>query len=63
MHVEWKLSLPLQALLLGRNLIISLNLDSLGQQFLRSSSHSDVLQRVLGIINESLPEGTESNLN
>lgn len=63
MHVEGQLSLLLKALLLGRHLVVSLHHDTLGEQLLLTAAAADLLQSVLGIIDKTLAESAETNLD
>jgi hypothetical protein len=62
-HVEWKLSLTLKALLLRRDLIIALNHDTLSQQFLLAPATADLLEGVLCFVDESGTESAKADLN
>lgn len=62
-HVEGQLALLLQALLLGGYLAVSLHHNTLSQQFLLTARATDVLEGVLSIVNETLAERTQANLD
>lgn len=62
-HVERQLSLLLEALLLGRHLVISLHHDTLSKQLLLTAAAADLLQSVLSLVDKTLSEGTETNLD
>ena len=62
-HVEGQLSLLLKALLLGRDLVVSLHHNTLGQQLFLTAAAADFLKSVLRIVNETLSEGAEANLD
>lgn len=62
-HVEGQLALLLQALLLGRNLAVSLHHDTLSEQLLLAAAAADLLQGVLSIVDEALAEGAETDLD
>jgi hypothetical protein len=61
--VERQLSLLLEALLLGRHLVVSLHHDTLGEQLLLTAATANLLEGVLGLVDKSLAEGTETNLD
>jgi hypothetical protein len=62
-HVERQLSLLLEALLLGRHLVVSLHHDALGEQLLLAATAANLLEGVLSLVNETLAESTETNLD
>jgi len=63
MHVEGELTLTLKFLLLGRHGTIALGLESLGQQFLDTTSSRDILQTCVCLFDHSLTEGTKTQLD
>lgn len=63
MHVEGQLALLLQALLLGRDLAVSLHHDTLSEQLLLAAAAANLLQGVLSIVDEALAEGAETDLD
>lgn len=63
MHVEGQLSLLLEALLLGRDLVVSLHHHTLGEQLLLSATAADLLKSVLSIIDQTLSESAKTDLN
>lgn len=63
MHVEWKLALLLEALLLWRHLVVALDHDTLCQQLLLASGAADLLESVLGLVDESRAESAKTDLN
>ena len=62
-HVEWKLTLLLEALLLWRDLVVALDHDTLCQQLLLASGAADLLESVLGLVDESGAESAKTDLN
>lgn len=62
-HVEGQLALLLQALLLGRDLAVSLHHDALSEQLLLAAAAANLLQGVLSIVDEALAEGAETDLD
>lgn len=62
-HVEGQLSLLLKALLLGRDLAVSLHHDTLGEQLLLAAASANLLQGVLSVVDEALAESAETDLN
>ena len=63
MHVERQLSLLLESLLLGGNLAVPLDNHTLSEQLLLPTTAADLLEGILSIINESLSESAESDLD
>lgn len=63
MHVEGQLSLLLKTLLLRRHLVVSLHHDTLSEQLLLATTAADLLESVLGLVNETLAESTKTNLH
>lgn len=62
-HVEGQLALLLQALLLGRDLVVSLHHDALSEQLLLAAAAANLLQGVLSIVDKALAEGAETDLD
>lgn len=62
-HVERQLALLLEALLLWRNLVVTLNHDPLCQQLLLASRAADLLESVLCLVDKSGAESAETNLD
>lgn len=62
MHVEWELPLPFESFLFRRDLGKSLNHDALSQKLLLPTATTDILQRILRLVDEICPEGAEADL-
>lgn len=63
MHVERQLSLLLEALLLGRHLVVSLHHDTLSEQLFLTATAANLLEGVLCLVNKTLAECAETNLD
>ena len=63
MHVEGKLTLSLQALLFWCYLRVSLDHDTLCQEFFLPATSTNFLESVLGFIHQICSEGAKTNLN
>ena len=63
MHVEWKLALSLKALLFWRDLVVSLNHNTLGKQLLLSSTSADFLEGCLCLVDKTSSESAETDLD
>jgi hypothetical protein len=61
--VEGQLSLLLKALLLRRHLVVSLHHDTLSEQLLLTATAANLLESVLSLVDETLAECTEANLD
>lgn len=62
-EMEWELSLSLKALLFRRHLGVSLNHNALSEKLLLTSTATDLLKCVLGLVDKSRAESTETDLN
>lgn len=62
-HVERKLALPLETLLLWRDLVVSLDHDTLSKQLLLATTTADFLKSSLSFVDKSGAESTETDLN
>lgn len=63
MHVKRKLSLALEAFLLWRDLVVSLDHDTLRKQLFLSSRTTNFLKGGLGLVHKTSSESAKSNLN
>jgi len=62
-HVERKLTLSFKALLFWRNLVVSLNHNTLGKQLLLAPTSANLLKSSLSFIDKTGPESTKADLN
>ena len=63
MHVERKLALTFETLLLRGDSRVTLEDDTLGQEFLLSSTAANFRESSLGFVDEASAEGTQADLN
>jgi len=61
--MERKLPLALQALLLRRNLVVSLDHDALCKQLLLTSTSANLLEGCLSLVDKASSESAEANLH
>ena len=62
-HVEGELALLLEALLLGGDLAVTLDHDTLSEKLLLTATATDLLERVLGVVDETLAESAKADLD
>lgn len=63
MHVEGQLALLLKTLLLRRDLVVALHHDTLSEEFLLATGAADLLEGILGVVDEALAERAETDLD
>jgi hypothetical protein len=61
--VEGQLALLLKALLLRRDLVVALHHNTLSEKLLLTTTAADLLKGVLGVVDETHAEGTETDLD
>lgn len=63
MHVEGELTLSLEALLLGGDLVVSLDHNTLSKKLLLTATSANLLESSLCFVDQPSSEGAETNLD